>query len=36
MTRARALLGFAPKVDLEHGLALTIADFRARLAERGG
>ena len=35
MTRARALLGFAPKVDLEQGLGLTIADFRGRLAERG-
>ena len=36
MTRARALLGFAPKVDLEQGLGLTIADFRGRLAERTG
>ena len=34
ITRARALLGFDPKVDLATGLGRTIDDFRRRLAER--
>ncbi len=36
ITRARALLGFDPKVDLATGLGRTIADFRARLDARAG
>jgi UDP-glucuronate decarboxylase len=31
ITRAQALIGFAPKVSLEEGLQYTIADFRSRL-----
>jgi UDP-glucuronate decarboxylase len=31
ITRARELLGWAPKVELERGLAATIDDFRRRL-----
>ncbi len=34
ITRARELLGFRPTVPLLTGLERTIADFRARLAER--
>jgi dTDP-glucose 4,6-dehydratase len=32
LTRARALLGWEPKVSLEDGLRLTIATFRERIA----
>jgi UDP-glucuronate decarboxylase len=32
ITKARALLGFEPKVPLEQGLKATFEDFRARLA----
>jgi UDP-glucuronate decarboxylase len=34
LTRARALLGFAPQIDLQTGLRRTIDDFRRRLVER--
>jgi dTDP-glucose 4,6-dehydratase len=33
ITRARTLLGWEPKVDLEQGLTDTIAYFKAKLAE---
>jgi UDP-glucuronate decarboxylase len=36
ITRAKALLGFEPKIDLATGLGRTIDDFRRRLAEREG
>ena len=32
ITRARSLLGFSPTTSLRAGLALTVEDFRARLA----
>ena len=35
ITRARELLGFAPKVSLHDGLARTVDDFRRRLAGDG-
>ncbi|NBO21635.1 MAG: SDR family NAD-dependent epimerase/dehydratase, partial [Rhodobacteraceae bacterium] len=31
ITQAKAVLGWQPATDLAAGLALTIADFRARL-----
>jgi UDP-glucuronate decarboxylase len=34
ITRARAILGFEPKIHLREGLTRTIADFRARLDAR--
>jgi UDP-glucuronate decarboxylase len=36
ITRAREILGFDPKIDLRTGLALTLKDFRRRLASDGG
>ncbi len=36
ISRARRILGFAPRVPLEVGLTLTIEDFRARLARAAG
>lgn len=35
ISRARELLGFAPKVSLREGLKLTIDDFRSRLGAQG-
>jgi UDP-glucuronate decarboxylase len=35
ITKARAALGWEPKVPLRQGIAKTADDFRARLAERG-
>lgn len=35
VTRAEALIGFRPAVNLRRGLAHTIADFRARMTEFG-
>jgi UDP-glucuronate decarboxylase len=35
IARARALLGFAPKVPLREGLGRTIDDFRRRLVAQG-
>ena len=36
ITRARVILGWEPKVDLEEGLNMTLADFRARLKKLDG
>ncbi len=36
ITRARALLGFEPKIALREGLTRTIEDFRGRLHARAG
>ena len=35
ITRARTLLGWEPKVDLEHGLVKTIDYFRTKVEPRG-
>jgi UDP-glucuronate decarboxylase len=35
ITRARAILGFEPKIHLREGLSRTIEDFRGRLDARG-
>jgi len=35
ITKARRLLGFAPRVQLEQGLDLTCQNFRSRLSIRG-
>jgi dTDP-glucose 4,6-dehydratase len=34
ITRARTLLGWEPRVDLDEGLALTLKWFRAKLGTR--
>ena len=36
ISKARRILGFEPKVPLEEGLRHTVADFRDRLAAKGG
>ena len=36
ITRARTLLGWEPKVDLEEGLRRTLPDFARRLKEQDG